>query len=312
MNRRNLLLGTAGLALGIAGCSNRSGGPSKVEANKVPLINCPALKAYIDSLCSIPEGTFRMGSADGSQDESPVHDVGLSAFRMGQTPVTVAMWEEYVGNSNASMPPEPNPKAADARKFNIGWSDKNHPIVNVNWDECQHFVTWASEVTSEVTGVKLSLPSEAQWEYACRGGREGLKYPWGNEFDRSKIWCSNKKLCDRGSTGSVDRRVYVWRNHPWGLIDIAGNVWEWCEDWYDPNWYQIPEAKDVNVVNRDSSPNVKLEHADGSTTGNQPARCVRGGSWGNHSREAFRCAYRGQTNVETKSNGIGFRLVTTA
>lgn len=292
MNRRNLLLGTTGLALGISGCNFK----------KITLDDCPALKAYIDSLCLIPEGDFLMGSSE-YEDESPVHRVPISAFRMGKTPVTVAMWEEYVSHSSASMPPEPDPKFEGAGNFNVGWADKDHPIVKVSWEECKGFATWASEVS----GVKLALPSEAMWEYACRGGRESLKYPWGNDFDRSKLWCSGEKLGDRGSTGSVNRRVYIWRDHPWGLIDMVGNVWEWCEDWYDPNWYKIPQSKEKDVVNLDSSPTVKVEYVD-NTSESGPTRCVRGGSWSNVNPVYFRCANRFRGIPDDRNNGSGFRL----
>ena len=303
MNRRNLLLGTTGLALGISGCSNSSNGPSSVLAKKVTLDDYPALKAYIVSLCDIPGGTFMMGNHEYYY-ESPVHRVPISAFRMGKTPVTVAMFEEYVSHSSAYMPPEPDPEFDGARKFNIGWKDKDHPIVNVNWEECKGFATWASEVS----GVNLTLPSEARWEYACRGGRESLKYPWGNDFDRSKLWCSGEKFGDRGSTASVDRRVYIWSNHPWGLIDMVGNVWEWCEDWYDPNWYTIPQSQEKDVVNLDSSPTVKLEYNRGKSDSG-PTRCVRGGSWDDINPDYFRCAYRIGDDKDGGSIDLGFRLV---
>ena len=305
MNRRNLILGTTGLALGIAGCSNNSDSPSKPNPKKITLDDCPALKAYIRSLCSIPEGNFLMGSrtSEYAHEESPVHRVPISAFRMGKTPVTVAMWEEYVSHSDVSMPPEPDPEFDGARKFNVGWVDKDHPIVNVNWEECKGFATWASEVS----GVKLTLPSEARWEYACRGGREGLKYPWGNDFDRSKLLCSGEKLGDRGSTGSVDRRVYIWSNHPWGLIDMVGNVWEWCEDWYDSNWYKIPQSQEKDVVNLDSSPTVKVKYISGESDSG-PTRCARGGSWYYVNPDYFRCANRGRGNPDLRGYNVGFRL----
>ena len=308
MNRRNLLLGTTGLALGISGCSNNSTGPTNLFSKKVTLDDCPALKTYIGSLCIIPEGNFLMGSRTSEYaHEKPVHKVPISAFLMGKTPVTVAMWEEYVSHSDVSMPPEPDPKFDGAQKFNIGWKDKDHPIVNVNWEECKGFATWASEVS----GVNLTLPSEARWEYACRGGREGLKYPWGNDFDRSKVWCSDEIPGDRGSTGSVNRRVYVWRNHPWGLIDVVGNVWEWCEDWYDPKWYAIPQASERDVVNVDSSPTIKIVYSD-NTSENKPSRCVRGCSWDNSNPGDFRCAFRFSLSPDYWSYFLGFRLVAPA
>jgi formylglycine-generating enzyme required for sulfatase activity len=302
MNRRNLILGTTGLALGISGCNQNSNGSSKLSSTKITLDDCPALRGYIGSLCSIPSGSFLMGSND-YVDESPVHRVPISAFRMGKTPVTVGMWEEYVRYLKQPMAPEPDPQFEGARKFNIGWKDKDHPIVNVNWEDCKGYAAWASQLS----GVNLTLPSEARWEYACRGGKEGLKYPWGHEFDRSKLWCSNKKPGDRGSTGSVNRRVYIWRNHPWGLIDMLGNVFEWCEDWYDPNWYEMPQASERDVVNVDSSPTIKVTFEDNDSA-NIPVRCVRGGSWASNLPEIFRCSNRDGLGQGNWYFNFGFRL----
>lgn len=316
MNRRNLLLGTAGLAVGITGCSNSSHKSSQVSNKKITLNDCPALKAYIDSLCDIPAGTFKMGSDDyfmedglkfGSpalDDEKPAHKVSISAFRMGKTPVTVDMYEEYCNISNLEMPAEPEPRLRGARKFNIGWEDKDHPIVNVNWNECKKYADWASEVTR----VKLTLPSEAQYEYACRGGKNGLEYPWGQQFDRKVVWCSGYKF-ERGSTGSVNRRVYVWKDHPWGLIDLVGNVEQWCEDWYDPQWYQLPQASERDPVNEESAPSVEVRI--GNTSKQNRARCVRGTSWdtdGSILPEMFRCSSRSCGNAESRTVYRGFRL----
>lgn len=302
MNRRNLLLGTTGLALSAVGCRNRSVGALNLFSKQVTLDDCPALKSYIDSLCTIPEGDFLMGSPEFDFG-LPLHRVALSQFRMGKTPVTVAMWQEYVFHLGLSMPSEPSPQFEGGRKFNIGWTDKAHPIVKVDWYDCQKYADWASKVG----GVKLSLPSEAQWEYASRGGLEGKKYPWGNEFDRSKLWCSYEKYGDRGSTGSVNRQVYVWHEHPWNLIDMAGNVCSWCLDWYDPHWYEIPQSKEKDVVNLDSSPTVKIPYKDEELM--DVSRCVRGGRWSDNDPLFFQCGIRRKFIPSKPSSEIGFRLV---
>jgi formylglycine-generating enzyme required for sulfatase activity len=272
----------------------------------------PRLADYVESLCVIPAGEFQMGG-NMDKDEGPVHNVSLSSFGLGATPVTVAVWKEYAtAKLGGQMPPEPYPNGFDgARKFNIGWKDLDHPIVNVSWDDCRKFCTWATEVS----GIAIDLPSEAQWEYACRGGVSGQEFPWGGATDdasvrsflTSNVWCSDVKLGDRGGTGSVNRSTRIWRNHPWGLTDMVGNVWEWCVDYYDPEWYGRPQATGADVVNRTSAPTQTNEFLDG-TSKESPTRCVRGGSWCNFNPDYFRCAFRFRYLPVNWYNFYGFRL----
>jgi formylglycine-generating enzyme required for sulfatase activity len=272
----------------------------------------PRLADYVESLCVIPAGEFQMGSTK-YDDEKPVHKLSLSSFGLGATPVTVALWKEYsVAKLSGVMPPEPNPSGFDgAKKFNIAWKDLDHPIVCVSWDDCRKFCTWATEVS----GIALDLPSEAQWEYACRGGVSSLEYPWGGATDvvsvrnflTTNVWCSDAKVGDRGGTGSVNRTNRIWRNHPWGLVDMVGNVWEWCVDYYDPEWYGRPQATVADVVNRTSAPTQTIKYVDG-TSKESPTRCVRGGSWFFDIPDSFRCAVRSGSSPDGRSYISGFRL----
>ncbi len=267
----------------------------------------PRLADYVESLCVIPAGEFQMGSTK-SEDEKPIHKVSVSSFGLGATPVTVALWKEYsAAKRSGVMPPEPN----GVKKFNTGWKDLDHPIVNVSWDDCRKFCAWATEVS----GIALDLPSEAQWEYACRGGVSSLEFPWGGATDATSVrnflttnvWCSDAKAGDRGGTGSVNRTNRIWRNHPWGLVDMVGNVWEWCVDYYDPEWYARPQASGLDVVNRTSAPTQTVKFVDG-TSKESPTRCNRGGSWVGDDPVYFRCANRSGYNPDDRNNGIGFRL----
>ena len=272
----------------------------------------PRLADYIESLCVIPAGEFQMGSTK-YMNEVPVHKVSLSSFGLGATPVTVALWKEYAtAKLGGKMPPEPDPFGFDgAKKFNIGWKDLDHPIVKVSWDDCRKFCAWASEVS----GISLDLPSEAQWEYACSGGVSSLEFPWGGTTDdtsvrnflTASVWCSDANLGDRGGTGSVNRTNRIWRNHPWGLVDMVGNVWEWCLDYYDPEWYARPQASGLDVVNRTSAPTQTVKFVDG-TSKESPTRCVRGGSWTNGKPDRFRCADRFGLLPDSRINNGGFRL----
>ena len=276
----------------------------------------PCLADYVESLCVIPAGEFQMGFTM-IKVGSPVHKVSLTSFGLGATPVTVALWKEYsVAKLRGVMPPEPDRTGFDVaknKKFNIGWKDLDHPIVNVSWDECRKFCGWATEVS----GIALDLPSEAQWEYACRGGVSGLEFPWGGATDATSVrnflianvWCSDTKDGDRGGTGSVNRTNRIWRNHPWGLVDMVGNVWEWCVDYYDPEWYGRPQASGVDVVNRTSAPTQTIKYVDG-TSKESPTCCMRGGSWDNYFPGNFLCAYRNMEFPVLRDNVIGFRLST--
>jgi formylglycine-generating enzyme required for sulfatase activity len=274
----------------------------------------PLLADYVESLCVIPAGEFQMGGNIG-KDEAPIHKVSLSSFGLGATPVTVGLWKEYASSKlGGQMPPEPNPTGINgARKFNIGWSDLDHPIVNVSWEDCRKFCTWASEVSS----IAIDLPSEAQWEYACRGGRSGIEFPWGKApsdesldgFLKANVWCSNSKPGDCGGTGSVYRTTRIWRNHRWGVADMVGNVWEWCLDWYDPQFYGRPSARSFDVVNRISAPPQTLKYS-GGTKRDVACRCLRGGSWIDDIPDFFRCAYRGYLVYDNRYelSDVGFRI----
>ncbi|MFM7323244.1 MAG: formylglycine-generating enzyme family protein, partial [Armatimonadota bacterium] len=178
---RSALALAGGAGLMASACSPRAnGGDSKSDAGAS---SAPLLKDYVARMRPIPGGTFRMGSNQGGKEEKPVHTVTLSPFRMGATPVTVGMWKEYCSATGTSMPSTPA----------WGWLD-DHPVVNVSWADIMGsdgkggYCAWASEVA----GFRLTLPTEAQWEYGARGGKEGLKYPWGNDFDGSKLWCSKE------------------------------------------------------------------------------------------------------------------------
>jgi formylglycine-generating enzyme required for sulfatase activity len=174
-----------------------------------------------------------MGRINGDDDEKPVHSVMLSAFRIGATPVPVAVWKEYCIATGTALPPT----LTDLDDEPVALNDYD-PVVGVSWEDIMGvngsggFCAWASGIA----GLKLTLPSEAQWEYAARGGIDGQEYPWGHSFDPEKVWyCTGKDLREllEKLPAPVNRKFKIYRNS-FGLTDMAGNVWQWCSDWYGP------------------------------------------------------------------------------
>ncbi len=137
----------------------------------------------------IPAGPFLMG--DDDMPNNPRHTVKLSSYWIYKDLVTVGMYEKFCKETGRQMPPEPG---FAGNEFNPGWSKEDHPIVSVSWNDAMAYCAWAG----------VALPTEAQWEKAARGP-DGLKYPWGNEFDQSKVWASKAAFCDAGGTTTVGR-----------------------------------------------------------------------------------------------------------
>ena len=217
----------------------------------------------------IPAGTFQMGATPGDpdayDDEKPRHRVEIAkGFWMSSTAVTVTAYKRFVEATSHAMPKAPD--------FNPNWDKEDHPIVNVNWHDAKAYCEWAGG----------RLPTEAEWEYAARGGEEGLRYPWGNE-----VSSQNAKYNSKDGTAPAGS----YAANGFGLYNMAGNVWEWCSDWYEEDYYASSAAQD---------PQGPSEGA---------RRVVRGGSWGNFVPRILRCSYRSRSEPVGRDNGIGFRCV---
>ena len=194
----------------------------------------------------VPAGEFTMGDDDDKYHHP--HKVTLSAYYIYKNLVTVGQYEKYCQTTRVKMP--------DAPDFNSGWEKKDHPIVNVNWEEARAYCKWAGG----------DLPSEAQWEKAARWDTKAgksYKYPWGNTFDISKLWCSSSKLGDAGGTAKVGS--YRAGASPYGVLDMAGNVNQCCLDWFDQDFWRSRLASLPNPVNE--------------SVGEKKYRVIRGGSW---------------------------------
>ena len=153
-------------------------------------------------------GVFTMGATseqggEDDSDEKPAHRVAVSSFRIGQTEVTQALWKAVMGSNPSSF------------------EGDNLPVENVSWNECQEFI---SKLNS-LTGKAFRLPTEAEWEYAARGGNksQGYKYAGSNNLDKVGWYTAN--------SGSTTHEVGTKSPNELGLYDMSGNVWEWCFDW---------------------------------------------------------------------------------
>ena len=240
----------------------------------------PGLKAYLKNMKPIPACTFNMGGESRSNDAKPIHRVTLSAFQMGETPVTVKVWKEYCVATGTPLPVAP------------GWGLlDDHPIVNVSWfdimgwDGKGGFCDWVRSLTE----TYCSLPTEAQFEYVTRGGRDGLLYPWGNYWSDNKLWSSTKKYGDAAMTAPVSRNLRIYNNE-FGISDMVGNVWQWCFDWYGP--YTL----------------ASVTNPSGVMVPSEKERCVRGGSWIDNFEGYFVSSCRGKLSPEYRGNNYGFRM----
>jgi formylglycine-generating enzyme required for sulfatase activity len=170
-----------------------------------------------DDMVLIPAGPFVMGG--DFDEEQPRHRVVLDAFWIDRFEVTNQQYAEYLRATGAQAPLFWN----KSERFHSGEKFPQHPVVGISWFEAKAFCEWKGK----------RLPTEAEWEKAARGGREGLAYPWGNVPDRSRANFEGQGTLPVGSFPPND----------YGLFDMSGNVWEWVSDWFDAEYYRkSPEA----------------------------------------------------------------------
>ncbi len=196
-------------------------------------------------LVLIPAGEFQMGS-DDFNNTKPVHTVHINAFYMDVYPVTNAQYRKFI---EATERPEPH-----------YWNDKklnqlNQPVVDVTWYDAMAYAEWAEK----------RLPTEAEWEKAARGGLEGKKYPWGDEEPDEKM--ANYDDNESGTT-PVDK----YPSNSYGLHDMAGNVYEWCLDEYQEDFYKTSPKNNPLVGGNLSECLTNYKEID-------TPRVLRGGSW---------------------------------
>lgn len=218
----------------------------------------------------LPPATFErgcvLGDASCFADEQPRHSVTLTrGFWIHTTEVTVASYRVFAAATGRGMVDVPS------------WANEAHPVVNVTWENAQAYCRW----------IGGRLPSEAEWEYAARGGRGGQRYPWGENIDHDHA--------NFDGTGGLDvfpksAPVGTFAPNGFGLFDTAGNVWEWCADWYAERAY------------------TNAAVTDPLGPGEGVRRVVRGGSW-TSDPSRLRSSYRFSLEPGTESLSVGFRCV---
>jgi len=189
----------------------------------------------------VPAGEFTMGTNQGADHEKPEHRVYLDAYSMDLYEVTTGQYEQFLEETSFDPPPSWTTMAKPGYE--------NHPVVNVDWKDANNYCKWAGK----------RLPTEAEWEKAARG-TDGRIYPWGNDppnpqranYGKAK-WNNHEALVPVGQLQDG--------KSPYGIYDLAGNVWEWVSDWYDPNYYAASPSR----------------NPQGPETGKY--KVLRGGSW---------------------------------
>jgi formylglycine-generating enzyme required for sulfatase activity len=232
-----------------------------------------------DNMVFVQGGTFQMGSNDGDSDEKPIHTVTVSDFYIGKYEVTQKEWKEIMGNN-------PSYRKGD-----------NLPVEQVSWYDAVEFCNKKSEkeglqkcysgsgtgITCDFTKNGYRLPTEAEWEYAVRGGDKsrGYKYSGSNNI-ADVAWYNNNSGFETHQVGSKQANEL-------GIYDMSGNVWEWCWDWYDANYYS-------------KSPS---NNPQGPSSGSY--RVLRGGGWRNYAG-LCRVAYRYNDDPDGSGSRMGFRV----
>jgi serine/threonine-protein kinase len=214
----------------------------------------------------IPEGKFTMGSNDGDKDEKP-HEVNLDGYWIGKYEVTFDQYDKYCAETGKERPDDE------------GWGRGKRPVINISWNDAEDYCKWLSDKTE----LTFRLPTEAEWEKAARG-TDGRKYPWGNLPLNNNLSYYNQE-----GNGTKSVGFYPAGASPYGLLDTAGNGWEWCLDWYPETSYTNPLLEDSS----DPSPGSK--------------KVARGGCW-KDILEDLRCSNRNKASPTAFNNALGFRL----
>ncbi len=215
------------------------------------------------NMIRVEKGTFQMGSTTNT-DEQPIHNVTLTKdYYIGETEVTQELWQAVMGSNPSSY---------------VGIFTQR-PVESVSWNDCQTFIT----KLNSLTGLTFRLPTEAEWEFAARGGNKSQGYTYSGSNTAGEVACYSK------DNNSAHNSVKTKAPNELGIYDMSGNVWEWCQDWYSSSYYSSSPSTDPT----------------GPASGSN--RVLRGGSWVN-SATSCRVARRSYFTPSITCNDSGFRL----
>ena len=242
-----------------------------LQRHKVNHVNLPLAKQD-ERMVLVPAGEFTMGSSTGDADERPMRRVYLDAYFFDKNQLTVGEYAKFLDATSHSVPQEWNIMSRPMHK--------NRPVVNVEWADAAAYCKWAGK----------RQPTEAEWEKAARG-TDGRTYPWGDE-PPTKFHGNMMKELWNNHMGLTPVGMFEDGRSPYGIYDMAGNVWEWVSDWYDPNYYRTGPKRNPT----------------GPPTGSH--KVVRGGSWGS-GPEGLRAAERETRLPSFQGYDTGFRCAKT-
>lgn len=220
-------------------------------------------------MVKIEGGWFDMGSNEGDNDEKPVHRVYVDSFAIARYEITFDEFDRFCEMTN-------RPKPEDN-----GWGRGKRPVINVSWTDAGEYCNWLSSIT----GSKFRLPTEAEWEFAAKGGNKnsGFRFSGSDNIDEVG-WNS-------GNSGGNTHEAGTRKPNELDLYDMNGNVWEWCSDWYNENYYGASPKENPR------GPASGLYHT------------LRGGSWYSYGSRVCRTTVRVRDTQDYKDNTAGFRVV---
>lgn len=269
---------------------------------RVRFANLPPTLHALKTMKLMNGHLFEMGNeASIFDDQKPQHELVLSQFYIDQTPVTYKDYIHYLNEGGQ----------APAFWHDSTYHQTDQPVTGITWHQAADFCNWRSlkeglqpvyvptqiadawgypvwELDSNANGYRL--PTEAEWEYAARGGLKQKKYPWGDEFKDQFANYDTERGQKKGDWWRL-ASVYAQKENAFGLFNMSGNIWQWCHDWYDPKSYQFHEKYDPKGVEM------------GRT------KVLRGGSWGSVSPEYLTVSRRSFAAPSHYNFDIGFRCV---